>query len=210
MNWADYFIIGVLGLSVMIGLWRGLVSELLALAIWVAAFWVAWVFGPSVAAGLESVIGVPSIRIVAGYGLCFIAVLVLGALLRFVVGRLIASTGLSGLDRLLGMMFGLARGVLLVALMVFLVGFTALTRDSWYRQSVLLPQVEALAVWLGQRVPPDIGAHFHADAVLDKLPRLPLPGVDPAHAGSAAAPSATMPAPATSARPAAANAGARR
>ena len=49
MNWTDYFIAGVLAVSVLIGLWRGLVAEVLSLAIWIGSIWVAWAFGPSVA-----------------------------------------------------------------------------------------------------------------------------------------------------------------
>ena len=56
MNWTDYIILGVLALSVLVGLWRGLVSEVLALVIWIAAFWVAWSFGPAVARHFEHVI----------------------------------------------------------------------------------------------------------------------------------------------------------
>ncbi|WP_255324846.1 CvpA family protein, partial [Rhodanobacter sp. OR444] len=156
MNWTDDIILGVLALSVFVGLWRGLVSEVLALAIWIAAFWVAWMLGPAAAARLEHVIELSSARIIVGYGLCFVVVLILGALLRFVIGRLIEGTGLSGTDRLLGMLFGFARGVLLVTLLVFLVGFTAFTRDPWWRQSVLLPHFQHMAAWLGQQVPPGV------------------------------------------------------
>lgn len=188
MNWTDYLIIGVLALSVLIGLWRGLISEVLALAIWIAAFWFAWTFGPVVAARFGHSITLPSARILVGYGLCFVAVLLAGALLRFVVGRLVEGTGLSGTDRLLGMLFGFARGVLLVTLAVFLLGFTAFTRDPWWQQSALLPQFKGVAAWLGERVPPNVRRYLHAPpALLRDLPRAPsvLPGDSPATAHTA-------------------------
>lgn len=190
MNWTDYIIIGVLALSVLIGLWRGLVSEVLALAIWIAAFWVAWTFGPVVAAHFDHIIELPSARIIVGYGICFVTVLILGALLRFVIHKLIETTGLSGTDRLLGMLFGFARGVLLVSLLVFLVGFTAFTRDPWWQQSVLLPQFQRVAAWLEQRVPPSVAEHLHPSAVLDHLPSLPAALANPI-SGSTPASAAT-------------------
>lgn len=186
MNWTDYVIVAVLGLSVLIGLWRGLISEVLALGIWVAAFWVAWTFGPSVSAYFEHSIELPSARVLVGYGICFLAVLIAGALVRFLVSRLIEGTGLSGTDRLLGMVFGFARGVLLVTLVVFLMEFTAFARDPWWQQSVLLPQFKGVAAWLGERVPDSVKRYLHPPAVLDQLPALPaaVPGATPAPARS--------------------------
>jgi membrane protein required for colicin V production len=163
VTWADYIIIAVLALSVLVGLWRGLVSEVLALAIWIAAFWLAWIFGPGIAAHLQGRIELPSARLLVGYGLCFVGVLVAGALLRFLVGKLVQGTGLSGTDRLLGMFFGLARGVLLVTLAVFLVGFTPFTRDPWWQQSRLLPAFGGAADWLGQRLPDSVRGYLHPD-----------------------------------------------
>lgn len=196
MNWTDYIIIGVLALSVLIGLWRGLISEVLALAVWIAAFWVAWMFGPMVAGYFEHTITLPSARILVGYSLCFVAVLVAGALLRFVISKLVESTGLSGTDRLLGMLFGFARGVLLVTLAVFLLGFTAFTRDPWWRQSTLLPQFTGMAAWLGQRVPASVRDHLHPSAALDRLPTLPI-AVPAAAPGPARSASTATPAKAT-------------
>ncbi len=161
MNWADYVILAVLALSVLVGLWRGLISEVLALAIWAAAFWVAWAFGPRVATAFEGSIEQPSIRIILGYVLCFVAVLVLGALVKFVIARLVEGTGLSGSDRMLGMVFGLARGVLLVALLVFLLGFTPFTRDPWWHQSRLLPTFIGTADWLGRHLPEGVRRYLH-------------------------------------------------
>jgi membrane protein required for colicin V production len=114
-------------------------------------------------------------------------------LLRFVVARLVAGTGLSGTDRLLGMIFGFVRGVLLVTLLVFLIGFTAFTRDPWWQQSVLLPHFQHVATWLEQRVPAEV-RNLHAPAQLSQLPRLPASLLTPI--------SDRTPAPASTARPA--------
>lgn len=200
MSWIDYGIVGVLGLSVLVGLWRGLVSEVLALVTWIAAFWVAWAFGPDVSAQFRHSIDEPSIRLVVGYVLCFVAVLVLGALLRFVIHRLVESTGLGGTDRLLGMVFGFVRGVLLVSLIVFLLGFTSFDQEPWWKRSLLLPQFETVATWLGAQLPVDVRQHFHRVTIpphlADRLPALPkLPtGLWPAHGQ-------TVPAPPSSSTP---------
>jgi membrane protein required for colicin V production len=169
MNGTDWVILAILGLSILIGLWRGLVAELLSLVIWIAAFWVAASFGPAVAARLEHVISLPIARIGLGYALCFIAVLIVGALVRFATRRLIWSTGLSGIDRLCGMLFGFVRGALLVTVLVFLVGLTLFTRESWWQQSALLPQFQGLAAWLGQNIPASVRDHLHPDEVLDRI-----------------------------------------
>ncbi|BBD80205.1 CvpA family protein [Aerosticca soli] len=153
MNGIDYLILGVLALSALIGLWRGLVSEVLALATWIAALWLAWLYGPSLAALFGQRIASSALRLAVGYVVCFVLVLIVGALLRFLIVRLVVGTGLGGLDRLLGMLFGLARGVLLVILAIALVGLTAFAHDPWWRQSALLPHFRDTAAWLGQYLP---------------------------------------------------------
>ncbi|MEO7053275.1 MAG: CvpA family protein [Rhodanobacter sp.] len=174
MNWVDGVILVILGLSILIGLLRGLVAELLSLAIWVAAFVVATLFGPDVAALFDNVISLSVARISLGYAICFIGVLLLGAILRFAARRLIWSTGLSGIDRLLGVVFGFVRGVLVVTLAVFLIGLTGLTRESWWQQSALLPQFQATAAWLGQNIPADVADHLHPEVMLEKLKSEPM------------------------------------
>lgn len=178
MNWADYAILAILALSVLVGLWRGLATEVMALVIWIAAFWAAWLFGPTVTSWFRGSIEVPSVRIILGYVVCFVVVLLLGALLRFVINRLVESTGLSGSDRLLGMVFGLARGVLLVALLVFLLGFTPFTRDAWWHQSRLLPTFISTADWLGSHVPADIQRYLHTPSDSGVLVRVPEANVE--------------------------------
>lgn len=205
MNWADYIIVAVLGVSVLMGLWRGFVSEVLALVIWIAAFWVAWSFGDRVAAYFDTRIELPSARLLVGYGLCFLGVLILGALLRFVMARLIEGTGLSGSDRMLGMLFGLARGGLLVTLAVFLLGFTPFTRDPWWHRSQLLPSFEGAAGWLSDRLPDTVRRYLHpVAAAAARLPlAAPLPRdrtgtiYAPAAGASSSTPAASPASPAT-------------
>lgn len=186
MNWLDGIILGILALSVLIGLMRGLVAELLSLITWIAAFWVAAVFGPNVAALFEHSISLPIARIGLGYAICFFGILLLGALVRFAARRLIWSTGLTGIDRLLGVLFGFVRGALVVTIVVFLVGLTAVTRESWWQQSVLLPQFQVAAAWLGQNIPASVGDHLHPEAVLDKLKSAPALQHGPARSGTTA------------------------
>lgn len=177
MSWVDYVIMGVLFLSALIGLVRGLISEVLSLVIWVIAFWAAWTFGPVIAQRLESSISLPMARIGIGYGVCFVGVLLIGGLFRFVISRLVASTGVGGPDRLFGMAFGAVRGVLIVSLVVFVLGFTPLPNEAIWRESALLPQFAAPAAWLGQQVPANVRQYIRPPEALQnmKMPNVNLP-----------------------------------
>ena len=169
MNWADYCIIVALVLSVLMGLWRGFIGEVLALACWALAFWVAWKFGDRLAASLTAV-DEPSVRLLLGYAICFIAVLIAGAIVSFLMRKLIAGSGLSGSDRMLGMVFGLLRGLVLVTLTILLLGFTPLPRDPWWHRSQLVPAFEGYATWLSSRLPPEVTRYLDLRGLLPQIP----------------------------------------
>jgi len=184
MNWADYCIAAALILSVLMGLWRGFIGEVLALACWVLAFWVAWMFGDKLAAQFTA-ITLPSARLLAGYAICFVGVLIAGAIVSFLMRKLIAGTGLSGSDRMLGMVFGLVRGVAIVTLVVLALRFTALPRDPWWRQSQLLPTFERGAMWLSAQLPPEVLQYLDLHAIESHMPHAPSnPAASPAAPGS--------------------------
>jgi len=165
INWADYVIIAALGLSVLMGLWRGFIGEVLALAVWIVAVWVAWTIGPQLAASLTAV-SLPSARIVLGYALCFIAVLIAGAIVGFFLRKLVAGSGLSGTDRLLGAIFGLARGLALVTLVVLLLGFTPFPRDPWWHESRVLPSFQQAAQWASAHMPAEVTKYLDLRGLL--------------------------------------------
>ena len=169
MNWADYCIIAALALSVLMGLWRGFIGEVLALACWVLAFWVAWQFGDKLAAQFTS-ISVPSARLLLGYAICFITVLIAGAIVSFLMRKLVAGSGLTGSDRMLGMLFGLVRGLALVTLTVLILGFTPFPRDPWWRQSLLLPGFQRGAEQVSARLPPEVTKYLDLRGLLPQIP----------------------------------------
>jgi membrane protein required for colicin V production len=156
MIWVDYVIIGIIALSAIIGLARGLIREVLALGVWIAALLAAWFFYRPVAAQLTPWLETPSLRMGAAVVLIVIGVLVAGAIIGWVLSLLVEKTGLTGTDRLLGMVFGAGRGAVVVALLVFLASLTPVVEDAWWSQSELLPRFQLLADAMLDLVPPDV------------------------------------------------------
>lgn len=156
MIWIDYAIVGIVALSALIGFSRGLVREVLSLAIWIGAVFVAWIVYRDLAVHLEPWIATPSVRLGAAFLLVFFAVLILGTIAGHLLTLLVEKTGLTGTDRILGVLFGGARGALLVAMLVFLAGFTPLPEDAWWQESALIGRFQALAERVLGELPPDV------------------------------------------------------
>lgn len=192
MNAADILILAVLALSMLFGLLRGFVSTVLSLLCWIAAFWVAWAFGADVAASYGGFLAQPAARVIAGYFTCFIGVLIVGAVIGWLVRKLMSHGGLRAADRFLGLLFGLGRGVLLVTFAVLILGFRAAPREAdWWRQSLLLPTFESGAAWCAARLPPGVVRYLETGGKsLPVLPKAPISaGQD--SAGEPAAPRAS-------------------
>ena len=143
----DWAIIAIVAISALISLKRGFVKEALSLLTWIIAGAVAWMFGGSLAQYLVNYIETPSARVIAGCTILFVATLLVGAMVNFLIGELIRVTGLSGTDRFLGMVFGAARGGLLVVVAVGLLSLGPVQQDQWWQESRLLPQFVMVADW---------------------------------------------------------------
>ena len=163
MNYADIAILFVLGLSVIVGLLRGFVSEVWALACWIFAGWVASYCGPFVETWLPQDFASPGLRLVMAYAGCFILVVIAGSLVGYLLRRLVSGSGLSGTDRLLGLVFGLLRGVAVIVLLVLMLGFTPFHRDAWWQESRLLPTFESAAVWAKGYLPTKLSNYLRSD-----------------------------------------------
>ena len=160
MNWVDYLIIIVIALSMLIGLWRGLLREAISLATWIAAFAIAFLFAEDGAAHLTPYLDIPSLRVAAAFGGLFLATLLLGGLVSIIASQLVDYTGLTGTDRVLGMVFGLGRGAVVIAILVLAAGLTPLPKDPWWQQSRLLPHFQEAALRLRDWLPPDLAQNF--------------------------------------------------
>lgn len=148
MNWADWIILAIIGISSLLSLRRGFVREAVSLASWVIAFVVARVFAPSLSQVLQDYIQTtPSIRMLASFAILFVITLFVGALVGMLISALVSATGLSATDRVLGIGFGVVRGALVVVVIVALLGMTPAVQDPWWRESSLIPHFVLLEGW---------------------------------------------------------------
>ena len=158
MNWLDYAILAIIGLSALISLVRGFVKEVLSLIIWIAAVWIGLEFSRGLSVYLEPYITSPSLRIGAAFVALFVLTLVIGGIINYLAGQLVGRTGLTGTDRLVGVLFGVGRGLVVVAVVVLAAGLTAIPREQWWRDSVMVHQIQpwvcriGVADWLGDLV----------------------------------------------------------
>ena len=143
----DWVIIALLVISTLMSLRRGFFKEALSLGTWIAAFVVARQFHSPMDQLLETQIVDSLMRSIAAFAALFVGTLLVGAALGFFLSALIDATGLSSTDRILGMVFGFARGALIVTVVIGLLNLTPLVNDSWYTTASLVPHFETVAQW---------------------------------------------------------------
>lgn len=176
LNGLDIGLLVILGLSALLGVWRGFLTEVMALGIWVAAFWLSFAYGSDIAELYVPVMDGVTVRWVAGYVSVFLVTLILGGLVSWLLRKLIASTGLSGTDRLLGLGFGLLRGAALGCALVLIAGFSPLPQEPVWEQSLLIPGFERGAEWMKQGLPESVAERISFDPLQKLLPLSPIPG----------------------------------
>ena len=149
MSWVDVAWLGLLGLSVAVGVMRGLLVEVLALLGWLAAWWVSRTLAPQVAPALP--IGPPgsALNLGAAHALVFVLTLLAWGVLTWLLRQLVRASVLSGADRVLGAAFGAVRGVLIALVLAWLIGLTPLARQPAWQASHGVAWLQA--VWMGLR-----------------------------------------------------------
>ena len=163
MNALDYTILVVIGLSALVGLLRGFVRETVSLLVWIAAFWLAMTYGATVASYLADYIHQPSLQVVTAFVLLFVAVLLVGVVINYLLAGLLKKAGLRISDRVLGVIFGLARGGLVVGLVMMLVEFTPLVDSSSWRQSAIVELVQPMLAHVHKVLPSELHATVAED-----------------------------------------------
>jgi membrane protein required for colicin V production len=158
--WIDVVIISLIALSAILSLFRGFVKEALALVTWLVALWVSMAFYEEFAQWLSQWIAVPSAQKATAFVILFVCVLLLGAIVNYLAGKLVDKTGLTGTDKMLGVVFGVARGAVIVAILVLLAGLTPLPQDPWWQDSQFLGYFEDLAMWMRDFLPSEISTNI--------------------------------------------------
>lgn len=160
MNPADIAILVIVGGSAILALFRGFLREVLALFTWLLAIWAGFAGNRFVASLLARFIESPGIRWAASFLVLFAAVLALSALLTWLLSTLIRKSGLTSSDRALGLVFGVARGLLVVCVVVGLARLTPLVDERLWQESVLIPYVVQVSDWMLAWIPEDLGSRL--------------------------------------------------
>ena len=144
----------VLG-SMVIGLIRGFVRELLSLIAWVLAFWLALTYADSVSKLLDPYVSVPMLKIGGAFAVIFVVTLLSTSLVGFLIYKLFSATGLTGPDRSLGALFGLVRGCVIIALFVSVAG-VALSKEKWWLDSMFVSYSGPISKAILDLLPPEV------------------------------------------------------
>jgi len=156
----DYVALGIVALSGLLGLLRGFLKEFFSLIAYVAAFIGAVWWGPQVYPWFQAFIDNSLLSMGIGYGLTFIGVLLVVGLLNLTLGTLIEKTGLGPADRGLGILFGLARGVLIVLVLVVIAGYTPFPQEQWWVNARFSEPSVNLIKQIALLLPENVGSYL--------------------------------------------------
>jgi membrane protein required for colicin V production len=159
--WVDYVIAVLLGLPALRGLFRGLLKELFALGSWLLAIVIGLQYNAEVAFLLQNTIVNPTNRVASAFGVLVAVTLLFAALINFLLSELIYKSGLGLLNRGFGFCFGFIKGSVLVLILIFLSGLSAIPEDPWWKQSLLIPPFQSLAIWLKEYIPSNLAGYIN-------------------------------------------------
>lgn len=160
MNWIDFVIILIIVLSAVISSVRGFAREALSLLGWVLAFWVSMTFSGGLALLLGDSIADPILRMIVAFLILFIASLIVSTIVNYFVIQFVQRAGMTRADRSIGIVFGVLRGVLIIAALVLFAGLTPFPQTGTWENSFFLYYFEGLAVWLQDLMPGDMARSF--------------------------------------------------
>jgi len=163
MTWLDYAVIGVFAASLVVGAWRGLVREALSIFGWVIAFLAANLLAGPLGPVMPQAIPSPELRVAAAYVAVFVGSLIVTSLVGLLLSRIVKAVGLGGVDRMLGVLFGAARGLLIVLAAALLAGLTSAPRQPFWRDSASGPLLVQAAQALKPLLPQTFAERLRYD-----------------------------------------------
>lgn len=161
MIWVDYAILGLVGIYLLAGLAHGGNREMRSLLGWLLALGIAWCYALEFSAFLRTAVVHPSARMAASFVLMLMITRIFAGLIFFLMAEGTTKDRVTLPGRAAGMMIGLLRGLVVVAVIVLLSGLTPLPKDSWWLESRLIPPFQSVAVWSRDHIPSGIGGYIH-------------------------------------------------
>lgn len=155
MTWFDYVVIGVVVLSVLLAVFRGVVREIAALAGWAAALILSGLFAQELAQWLPMSLS-HLLRAVIAYLVIFLSVLLLSGVLGLLLAKMFHAAGLGFTDRAVGALFGFVRGAVIVFIGVMLAGLTGLPKEPFWREAALSGPIETVVLAAKPALPKDL------------------------------------------------------
>ena len=161
MSWVDLIIVVIVIISALISLVRGFVKESISLASWILAGFIALRYFAPLAELLEPYIESPTIRTGSAFAVLFVTSLIIGAIINFMASQAVTKTGLTGTDRSLGVVFGAARGLLIVTMLVLQARLTPMPSEPWWNDSAMIEFFSDMANWIKDILPQYIASRFN-------------------------------------------------
>lgn len=155
LNEVDYGIISIIGISVLFGVLRGFVREALSLATWVVAAILGTLYCDEVGSLFTS-INIVGVRLLLAFILIVLVTLIVGGIISHLISKLIKSTRFGMTDRIIGLLFGFARGFVIIAIAVLMVKPSVIATKEMWKKSVLVPEFEPASVWIKAQLPEDL------------------------------------------------------
>jgi len=162
MPWIDIVIIAFFAISILIGVYRGFVKETLSVASWVLAAFVAFRFGEQASVYIKPYVTKEPLDLAIAYVAVFLVSLILFAIISHIISQIFESSGMKGIDRSIGSIFGALRAAVIIVVLILVGRFMAMDNQQWWIDSGFIPYFEPLVEWFKSYLPADIIAKIEA------------------------------------------------
>ncbi|MEE9446781.1 MAG: CvpA family protein [Arenicellales bacterium] len=156
LAWIDIAVIAFFAISILIGIYRGFVKEILSLGSWVLAALLAFKFGEQAAVYVKPYITQAPLDLAVAYVGVFLISLVAFSIISHIIGQIFSASGMSGIDRSLGSVFGALRAAAVISILILVARFMALDQQQWWLDSEFLVYFEPIVEWIKTYLPEDI------------------------------------------------------
>ena len=162
MPWIDIVIIAIFAMSALIGIYRGLVKEILSVASWVLAAFAAFQFGEQASEYIKPYVKQEPLDLAIAYVAVFLVSLILFSIISHIISQVFESSGMKGVDRSIGSLFGILRAAAVIVALILVGRFMAMDNQQWWIDSKFIPYFEPLVDWFKSYLPADIISKIEA------------------------------------------------